>query len=79
VDAGRIVAGGLIVLVSGLFLVYGLRFQSIYLLTRGSVAGMKDRSTQPLMYWAGVAEWSVFALSGIGVIAAGLFNYPDVR
>jgi len=66
------VCGVFIVLVSGLFLLYGFRFGSILFLTRGSFGGMKDRAKQPRWFWIAVVEWSIFLLVGLFMLAVGV-------
>jgi hypothetical protein len=67
-----VVVGSLIVLVSGLYLLYGFRFGAIYFLTRSSFGGMKDRAKQPGWFWAAVTEWSILLLSGLFAVAIGV-------
>ena len=76
-EVSSVVFGGLLSLGSSFALYYGFQFGSIYLVSRGSYGGMKDRTKNPIGFWGAVVEWVVFLVVGLFVLAIGLF--PDLR
>ena len=76
-ELSSVVAGGLMMAVSGLYLLYGFRFGTILLLSRGAGGGMKDRKTQSGWFWLAVVEWSALMAAGGLAMAIGLL--PNLR
>lgn len=76
-ELSSVLGGSLMILISGLYLLYGFRFGAIFLLARGAFGGMKDRKKQPGLFWVAVVEWSFLLVGGLFALAIGIF--PALR
>lgn len=72
-EVSSVVVGSLVAMGSSFALYYGFRFDSIYLVSRGGLGGMKDRAKNPIGFWGAVVEWSIFLVLGLLILAVGIF------
>jgi hypothetical protein len=66
-----IIAGAVVVLLSGLIIVTGVRKGRVHL--RGPY-GRVDRRHQPVLFWSSIAVSGLAALSGFAMITWGIFQ-----
>lgn len=70
------ISSGLVLVVSLVFLVYGLKTKSGLLITVYGPTGWMDRDREPFKYWAAIGEWASLALVG-AVLMLAMIVLPD--
>jgi hypothetical protein len=67
------IASALCLIVSVVFLVYGLRTKSGLLVTHYGPTEWCDREREPFKYWLAIGEWAFLALVGMVLLLGALF------
>lgn len=70
------ISSGVVLVVSLVFLLYGLRTKSGLLITVYGPTGWMHRDREPFKYWLAIGEWASLALAGALLLLA-MVVLPD--